>query len=82
MKPLRWGVLGATGHIASRVVPAIHRTAGNAVVAVASRAGRRAKAEEVARPFGARVHDGYDELLADPETLSAMTIETGPAARD
>ncbi|WP_367127237.1 Gfo/Idh/MocA family protein [Saccharothrix sp. HUAS TT1] len=66
MKPLRWGVLGATSHIASRVVPAIHRTPGNAVAAVAARAGRLAAAAEVARPFGARVHDGYDALLADP----------------
>ncbi|MCE6998999.1 Gfo/Idh/MocA family oxidoreductase [Saccharothrix sp. S26] len=65
MRPLRWGVLGATAHIAGRVLPAIHRTAGNAVVAVASREGRRAAAEEVARPFGARVHDGYDAVLAD-----------------
>jgi predicted dehydrogenase len=67
VKPLRWGVLGATAHIAGRVLPAIHRTAGNAVVAVAARAGRRAAAQEVARPFGARVHDGYDALLADPD---------------
>ncbi|MFD1151362.1 Gfo/Idh/MocA family protein, partial [Saccharothrix hoggarensis] len=66
MTPLRWGVLGATARIGSRVVPALHRTPGNVVVAVASRPGRQAAAAEVARPFGARVHDGYDALLADP----------------
>ncbi|WP_447002796.1 Gfo/Idh/MocA family protein [Saccharothrix isguenensis] len=67
MKPLRWGVLGATAHISGRVLPAIHRTPGNVVAAVASRPGRQAAAAKVARLFGARVHDGYDELLADPD---------------
>ncbi|MFI9008452.1 hypothetical protein ACIGNX_14600 [Actinosynnema sp. NPDC053489] len=32
---------------------------------MAARVGWRAAAEEVARPFGARVHDGYDRLPAD-----------------
>ena len=49
------------------MLPAVHRTAGNAVVAVAGRAGGLDAAAEVARPFGARVHDGYDALLGDPD---------------
>ncbi|MFD7655555.1 Gfo/Idh/MocA family protein [Actinosynnema sp. NPDC059797] len=60
-------MLGATSHIAGRVLPAVGRVPGNVVAAVASRRGRVAAAGEVARRFGARVHDGYDALLGDPE---------------
>ncbi|MFT7834735.1 Gfo/Idh/MocA family oxidoreductase [Saccharothrix sp. BKS2] len=64
---MRWGVLGATSHIAGRVLPAVGRVPGNVVAAVAGRPGRLAAAGEVARRFGARVHDGYEALLLDPE---------------
>lgn len=64
---LRWGVLGSTAFISTRVAPAIHRTVGNAVVAVAARPGRLAASGRFAAAFGARVHDGFEALLADPD---------------
>ncbi|QFZ21743.1 Gfo/Idh/MocA family protein [Saccharothrix syringae] len=66
MATVRWGVLGATSHIAGRVLPAVARVPGCVVAAVAARTGRVEAATEVARRFGARVHDGYEALLADP----------------
>lgn len=60
------GVLGATAHIAGRVLPALGRVEGCVVAAVASREGRVAAAGEVGRRFGARVHEGYAALLDDP----------------
>ncbi|RKT55887.1 Gfo/Idh/MocA family protein [Saccharothrix australiensis] len=62
---LRWGVLGATARISGSVAPAIHRTPGNAVTAVAARPGRLAASARFAEPFGATAHDGFDALLAD-----------------
>ncbi|MEJ2859197.1 MULTISPECIES: Gfo/Idh/MocA family protein [unclassified Saccharothrix] len=64
---LRWGVLGATAFISTRVAPAIHRTDGNQVVAVAARPGRVEASGRFASSFGARVHDGFEALLADPD---------------
>ncbi|MBB5954054.1 putative dehydrogenase [Saccharothrix tamanrassetensis] len=64
---LRWGVLGSTAHISTRVAPAIHRTPGNTVTAVAARPGRTEASGRFAEPFGARVHDGFESLLADDE---------------
>ncbi|WP_433273315.1 hypothetical protein ACQPZF_18720 [Actinosynnema sp. CS-041913] len=37
---LRWGVLGSTAFISTQVAPAIRRTPGNTVTAVAARPGR------------------------------------------
>ncbi|WP_309110660.1 Gfo/Idh/MocA family oxidoreductase [Saccharothrix sp.] len=62
---LRWGVLGSTAFISTRVAPAVHRTPDNAVVAVAARPGRLAASERFAAEFGARAHDGFEALLAD-----------------
>ncbi|MEU4805223.1 Gfo/Idh/MocA family oxidoreductase [Actinosynnema sp. NPDC023587] len=67
MTDLRWGVLGSTASISGQVAPAIHRTPGNAVTAVAGRAGRVEASTRFAEPFGARVHDGFDALLADDD---------------
>jgi predicted dehydrogenase len=65
-RPLRIGVLGAA-KISPRalLVPAIE-TPGVEVVAIAAR--DRARAEAQAREFSiARVHDTYDDVLADPD---------------
>lgn len=67
MTDLRWGVLGSTASISGQVAPAIHRAPGNAVAAVAGRPGRVAASAVFAEPFGARVHDGFDALLADDD---------------
>jgi len=64
---LRWGVLGATAHISTRVAPAIHRTPGNTVTAVAARPGRVDASARFAGRFGATVHDGLDRLPADAD---------------
>ncbi|MEU6151561.1 Gfo/Idh/MocA family oxidoreductase [Actinosynnema sp. NPDC047251] len=67
MSDLRWGVLGSTASISRQVAPAIHRAPGNAVTAVAGRPGRVEASTVFAEPFGARVHDGFDALLADED---------------
>lgn len=64
---LRWGVLGATAYISGLLLPAIARTAGCAVTAVASRPERHARAVEVAKPYGATAHEDYAALVADPD---------------
>ncbi|MEU5692157.1 Gfo/Idh/MocA family oxidoreductase [Actinosynnema sp. NPDC020468] len=67
MDELRWGVLGATAFISTRVSPALHRAEGNRVVAMAGRSGRLDVVSALAAEFGARAHDGFDALLADPD---------------
>lgn len=64
---LRWGVLGATSYIATHLMPAVSRTPGCALTAVASRPHRAAEAAEAGRPHGARAHADYAALVADPE---------------
>ncbi|MDQ3331017.1 MAG: Gfo/Idh/MocA family oxidoreductase, partial [Planctomycetota bacterium] len=74
--PLRFGVLG-TGRITRKVGPAIARTPGAELAAVASR--DVARAEAWAREHGARRHYGsYDALLDDPD-LDAVYIALPPA---
>ncbi len=67
MTDLRWGVLGSTSSISRQVAPAIHRTPGNTVTAVAARPGRLDASARFAEQFDARVHDGLDVLLTDDE---------------
>ncbi|MET8544840.1 Gfo/Idh/MocA family oxidoreductase [Kitasatospora sp. NPDC004799] len=64
---LRWGALGATAYISGHLLPAIARTEGCALTAVASRPGRHARAVEVAKPYGATAHEDYAALVADPD---------------
>jgi len=62
---LRWGLLG-TARINRRLVPALRASAGNRLVAVASR--DRARAAEYATQWGIeRAHGSYEALVADPE---------------
>ena len=64
--PVRWGVLGAAAIAGRAVLPALREAAGAETVAIAERDQDRARrlAEEHGIP---RVHDGYAELLADPD---------------
>ncbi len=65
MKPLRWGVLGASKFAAEQMAPAIHAARYSDLVALATSDPARAAPFEAFRP-GLRVHTGYDALLADP----------------
>src|SRR5438128_4501825 len=63
---LRWGVLGAANIARRAVIPAIQASSNGEVVALASR--DREKGRTVAGELGiARVHQGYEALLADPQ---------------
>ncbi|MFE4604633.1 Gfo/Idh/MocA family protein [Kitasatospora indigofera] len=64
---LRWGALGATAYISGLLLPAIARTDGCVLTAVASRPERHAQAVEVAKPYGATAHEDYAALIADPD---------------
>jgi predicted dehydrogenase len=65
MEPLRMGVLGAA-RIAERAIVVPARLTGTRLVAVAAR--DRSRAEEFATTHGVeRVHDSYEDLLADPD---------------
>lgn len=65
MKPVNWGILGASKFAREHMAPAIHAARGARLAALAT--SDAAKAE----PFRAfcpdlRVHDSYEALLADP----------------
>lgn len=66
-----WGILGAAKIAREWVTPAIRASDAGAVVAVASRDPARGGA--LAAAHGARLHDTYDALLADP-TVDAVYI--------
>ena len=62
--PLRWGILG-TARINRMLIPPLRVSAGNRLVAVASR--ELARGEAYAREWKiGRVHGSYEALLADP----------------
>jgi predicted dehydrogenase len=61
---LRWGLLGASNIARIAVIPAIQASKNGTVVAIGSR--NAARGRELAQALDiARVHVGYDELLAD-----------------
>jgi len=63
--PFRWGVLGAANIARIAVIPAIQKSGGITVAAIASRDAGKARA--MADAFGVpRAYGSYDELLADP----------------
>jgi xylose dehydrogenase (NAD/NADP) len=65
MRPLGWGLMG-TARINRRLIPALRASAGNRLVAVASR--DRARGEVYAREWGiGRAHGSYEALLDDPD---------------
>ncbi len=62
--PVRWGVLGNASIARRQVIPALARTPGASLAAIASRSMDRAAA--AAREFGfARAHGSYQALLDD-----------------
>ena len=63
-RTLRWGILGTASIATRRLIPALHASTRNEVVAIASRnldAAQRAAFESKIE----RAHGSYDELLAD-----------------
>ncbi len=65
MQKVRWGVLGAAKIAREWVCPGIQTSDRGVVAAVATRTP--GKADVFAARYGARVHDSYEALLADPE---------------
>ncbi len=65
MKTLKLGVLGASRHFITRVLPALQKSELIEVYGVASRAGQKAQAT-AARYGIAHHYSSYDELLQDP----------------
>jgi predicted dehydrogenase len=64
--PIRWGVLGTAAIARTRFLPALKEAPAARLVAIASR--DLAKAQQVAREFGApHAHGSYEALLADPD---------------
>jgi predicted dehydrogenase len=64
-RKLRWGLLG-TARINRMIIPALRQSAGNSLLAVASRDAGRAAA--YAREWDIdRVHGSYEALVTDPE---------------
>lgn len=73
---IRVGVVGAGANTRLRHIPGLQAIDGVQVVAVVNRS--RASSEKVAAEFGiGRVHDSWEELLADPE-IDAVMIGTWP----
>lgn len=72
MNPVRWGILGASKHFLTRVLPSMKKTTLSEPYAIASRSIDKAK--EVASRTGIPVAYGsYDDLLAD-EAVEAVFI--------
>ncbi len=71
-KPIRWGIIGAGG-IAKAFLRGLNGTDSSDLVAIGSR--NPAKASLKTDFPGARIHDGYDALLADPE-VDAVYVST------
>ena len=66
MKTIRWGIMGAANFALEQMGPAIHAARGAKLAAIAT------SNPEKAGPFKAfapdlRVHDAYEDLLADPD---------------
>ncbi len=64
MAKVRWGILGAAKIAREWVCPGIHNSDHGVVAAIASLTP--GKAEALAAPYDARVHNSYEALLADP----------------
>ena len=66
MKPVTWGILGAADIAIKKVIPAMRRTDGCRVVAIASRDQR--KADDAAASLGIpRAYGSYEALIDDPD---------------
>ena len=65
-KKVKWGVLGTAGIARGCTIPGMQKAEGCELYAIAGRS--MAKAKEFQEQFGfAKVYEGYDALLADPE---------------
>ncbi len=66
MEEVRWGVLSTAKIGVEHVIPALMRSKGSRLVAIASR--DLARAQETASKFGIpKAHGSYEALIADPE---------------
>lgn len=65
-EPMRWGVLGASAFARADMAPAIHAAKGAVLAALATSDPAKAEPFAAFAP-GLKVHDSYDDLLADPE---------------
>ena len=65
MQKVRWGILGAAKIAREWVCPASRPA--TAASSPPSPAARRARPTAFAARYGARIHDSYEALLADPE---------------
>lgn len=70
--PFRWGILGAAKIARNYLAPAIHAAGGCELTALATRDPSRAEPFRALVP-GLTVHQGYEQLLADP-ALDAVYI--------
>jgi predicted dehydrogenase len=66
MKPMNWGILGASNFAREQMAPAIHAAKGARLAALATSSAEKAKGFQDFCP-DLRVHSSYDALLADPE---------------
>ncbi|MFT4151512.1 MAG: Gfo/Idh/MocA family oxidoreductase [Paracoccaceae bacterium] len=66
MRPVRWGVLGASNFAREKMAPAIHQAAGAELCALATSDPAKAEGFRAFCP-SLRVHAGYEALLADAE---------------
>lgn len=68
-KKVKWGVLGTAGIARGCTIPGMQKAEGCELYAIAGRS--MAKAKEFQEQFGfAKVYEGYDALLADPEVAA------------
>lgn len=72
VKPVRWGVLGASHFALKQMAPAIHSAAHAELAALATSSAAKAAPFQAFCP-GLEVHDSYDALLADP-SIDAVYI--------
>ncbi|MEM9639024.1 MAG: Gfo/Idh/MocA family oxidoreductase [Pseudomonadota bacterium] len=72
MKPLRWGILGASNFAAQFMGPAIHAAKGAQLAALATSNPSKAAIFDAFAP-GIHVHESYDALLAD-DRIEAVYI--------
>ena len=66
VEPIRWGILGAAKFALEHMAPAIHAARGADLVALATSNPKKAEGFTAFCP-GLRVHDSYDDLLADAD---------------
>ncbi len=66
MKPVKWGILGVSGHFKKRVLLPMKKSASVELYGIASRDGKKA-AEAAASYSIPKYYSGYEDLLEDPD---------------